>query len=53
MSSPDQWGAVVDLHHEKLRLGKLATAVHAYAPGLPVVGAGKIRDPGEVTPTGG
>jgi hypothetical protein len=43
VSSPDQWGAVVDLHNEKLRLRKLATAVHAYAPGLPVWDAGKIR----------
>jgi hypothetical protein len=47
-SSPDQWGAVVDLHHEKLRLGKLAAAVHAYAPGLPVWDAGKVKNPGEV-----
>ena len=53
VSSPDGWGAVVALHSEKLRLGKLATAVHAYAPGLPVWDAGKVRDPGEVTPTGG
>jgi hypothetical protein len=43
VSSPDQWGAVVDLHNEKLRLGKLAAAVHAYAPGLPVWDAGKIK----------
>jgi hypothetical protein len=42
-SGPDQWGAVVDLHNEKLRQGKLATAVHAYAPGLPVWDAGKIK----------
>ena len=53
VSSPDQWGAVVDLHNEKLRLRKLATAVHAYAPGLPVWDAGKITNSGEVTPTGG
>jgi hypothetical protein len=43
VSSPDQWGAVVDLHNEKLRLRKLAAAVHAYAPGLPVWNAGKIK----------
>jgi hypothetical protein len=43
VSSPDQWGAVVDLHNEKLRLRKLATAVHAYAPGVPVWDAGKIK----------
>ena len=42
-SSADRWGAVVDLHNEKLRLRKLATAVHAYAPGLPVWDAGKIK----------
>ena len=59
VSSPDRWGAVVALHSEKLRLGKLAAAVHAYAPGLPVWDAGKIRDagkardPGEVTPASG
>jgi hypothetical protein len=38
---------------EKLRLGELATAVHTYAPGVPVWDAGKVRNPGEVTPTGG
>jgi hypothetical protein len=43
VSSPDQWGAVVDLHNEKLRLRQLAAAVHAYAPGLPVWDAGKIK----------
>jgi hypothetical protein len=43
VSSPDQWGAVVDLHNEKLRLRKLAVAMHAYAPGLPVWDAGKIK----------
>jgi hypothetical protein len=43
VSSPDQWGAVVDLHNEKLGLGKLAAAVHAYAPGLPVWDAGKVK----------
>ena len=43
VSSPDQWGAVVDLHNEKLRLRKLAAAVHAYAPGLPVWDAGKVK----------
>jgi hypothetical protein len=43
VSSPDRWGAVVDLHGEKLRLGKLAAAVHAYAPGVPVWDAGKIK----------
>jgi hypothetical protein len=43
VSSPDRWGAVVDLHNEKLRLRKLAAAVHAYAPGLPVWDAGKIK----------
>ena len=43
VSSPDQWGAAVDLHNEKLRLRKLATAVHSYAPGLPIWDAGKIR----------
>jgi hypothetical protein len=44
LSSPDQWGAVVELHDEKLRLRDLAAAVHAYAPGLPVWDAGKIKD---------
>ena len=43
VSSPDQWGAVVDLHNEKLRLRQLAATVHAYAPGLPVWDAGKIK----------
>jgi len=43
VSSPDQWGTVVDLHDEKLRLGQLATAVHIYAPGLPVWDAGKVK----------
>ena len=43
VSGPDQWSAVVDLHNEKLRLGKLAAAVHAYAPGVPVWDAGKIK----------
>jgi hypothetical protein len=43
VSSPDRWGAVVDLHNEKLRLRKLAAAVRAYAPGLPVWDAGKIK----------
>jgi hypothetical protein len=43
VSSPDRWGAVVDLHNEKLRLGRLAAAVHACAPGLPVWDAGKIK----------
>lgn len=43
LSRPDQWGAVVDLHDEKLRLGELAAAVHTYAPGLPVWDAGEVR----------
>jgi len=43
LSSPDQWGAVVELHDEKLRLRALAEAVHAYAPGLPVWDAGRIE----------
>jgi hypothetical protein len=34
---------VLDLHDEKLRLGELATAVHTYAPGLPVWDAGKVK----------
>jgi len=42
-SSPDQCGATVDLHEEKVRLGKLSDAVHTYAPGLPVWDAGKIK----------
>ena len=42
-SSPDQWRATVNLHEEKLRLGKLSDAVHTYAPGLPVWDAGKIE----------
>jgi hypothetical protein len=42
LSSPDQWGAVVELHNEKLRLRDLAAAVHARAPGLPVWDAGQI-----------
>jgi hypothetical protein len=50
VSSPDRWGAVVDLHNEKLRLRTLAAAAHAYAPGLPVWDAGKVRELGEVTP---
>jgi hypothetical protein len=53
VSSPDRWGPVVDLHDEKLRLGELATAVRTYAPGLPVWDAGKVRNTGEVMPTGG
>jgi len=53
VSSPDRWGLVVDLHDEKLRVGELATAVRTYAPGLPVWDAGKVRNTGEVTPTGG
>jgi hypothetical protein len=43
LSRPDQWGAVVDLHDEKLRLGELAAALHTYAPGLPVWDAGEVR----------
>ena len=43
LSSPDQWGEVVELHDEKLRLRKLAAAVHAYAPGLPVWDAGAVK----------
>ena len=42
-SSPDQCGATVDLHEEKVRLGKLSDAVHTYAPGLPVWDAGRIK----------
>jgi hypothetical protein len=42
-SSPDQWGAVVELHDEKVRLGELAAAVHTYAAGLPVWDAGQIK----------
>ena len=41
--SPDQCGATVDLHEEKVRLGKLSDAVHTYAPGLPVWDAGRIK----------
>jgi hypothetical protein len=44
LSGPDQWGAVVELHDEKLRLRDLAAAVHAYAPALPVWDAGAIKD---------
>ena len=44
VSGPDQWGAVVELHDEKLRLHDLAAAVHAYAPALPVWDAGAIKD---------
>ena len=40
---PDQWGAVADLHDEKVRLGALAAAVHTYAAGLPVWDAGQIK----------
>jgi hypothetical protein len=43
VSSLARWGAVVDLHNEKLRLGQLAAAVHAYAPGMPVWDAGKVK----------
>jgi hypothetical protein len=43
LSSPDQWGAVVELHDEKIRLRALAAAVHACAPGLPVWDAGRIE----------
>jgi hypothetical protein len=42
-SSPDQWGAVVELHDEKVRIGELAAAVHTYAAGLPVWDAGQIK----------
>jgi hypothetical protein len=48
LSSPDQWGAVVELHDEKLRLGALAAAVHTCAPGLPVWDAGEIKDETEI-----
>jgi hypothetical protein len=44
VSSPDQWGEVVDLHEEKLRLRKLAAAVHSYAPVAPVWDAGHLKD---------
>ena len=44
LSGPDQWGAVVELHDEKLRLRDLAAAVHVYAPALPVWDAGAIKD---------
>ena len=44
LSCPDQWGSVVELHDEKLRLRDLAAAVHAYAPALPVWDAGEIKD---------
>lgn len=43
LSSPGQWGVMVDLHDEKVRLGELTDAVHTYAPGLPVWDAGKIK----------
>ena len=43
VSGPDQWGEVVDLHEEKLRLRKLAAAVHTYAPAAPVWDAGKLE----------
>ena len=43
LPSPDQRGVTVDLHDEKVRLGELSDAMHAYAPGLPVWDAGKIR----------
>jgi hypothetical protein len=43
LSSPDEWGAVVELHDEKLRLRDLAAAVHACAPGLPVWDAGRVE----------
>jgi hypothetical protein len=43
LSSPDGWGAVVELHDEKLRLRDLAAAVHACAPGLPVWDAGRVE----------
>ena len=53
VSSPDRWGPVAELHDEKLRLGELATAVHTYAPGLPVWDAGQVRNPGGVRSAGG
>jgi hypothetical protein len=43
LSSPDQWGAVVELYNEKFRLRDVAAAVHACAPGLPVWDAGQIE----------
>jgi hypothetical protein len=43
LSGPDEWGAVVELHDEKLRLRDLAAAVHACAPGLPVWDAGRVE----------
>ena len=41
--SDEPGAAVVDLQEEKRRLGKPAVAVHAYAPGLPVWDAGKVK----------
>jgi hypothetical protein len=43
LSSMDRCGLVVDLHEEKVRVGKLSQAVHICAPGLPVWDAGKIN----------
>jgi hypothetical protein len=43
LPGPDRWGEVVELHDEKLRLRKLAAAVHAYSPGLPVWDAGEVK----------
>jgi len=43
LTTPDQRGVTVDLHDEKVRLRELSEAVHTYAPGLPVRGAGKIK----------
>lgn len=43
LPSPVQCGVTVDLHDEKVRLGELSDAVHAYAPGPPVWDAGQIR----------
>jgi len=52
LPSRDRWAGLLNLRDEKLRLGKLAAAARAHAPGLPVWDAGQVRNPGEVTPTG-
>jgi hypothetical protein len=45
LPSPGQGGVTVNLHDEKVRLGKLSDAVHTCAPGLPVWDVGKIKRP--------
>jgi hypothetical protein len=48
LPSPGQWAGLLNLRDEKVRLRKLAAAVHTHAPDLPVWDAGKVKDAGKV-----